>query len=37
MLLTLQGDLTEKQFEKIEKALLKIAIRYKLGMGAIEA
>ena len=34
--LTLQGNLTEKQFEKIEKALLKIAVRYKLGYGALD-
>ena len=34
ILLTLQGNLTEKQFEKIQNTLLKIAVRYKLGYGA---
>jgi hypothetical protein len=32
--LTIQGDLTEKQFLKIQRALLKIAERYRLGYGA---
>ena len=33
-LLTIQGDLTEKQFLKIQKAMLKIAERYGMGYGA---
>ena len=31
---TLQGDVTEKQFEKIQRALLKIADRYNMGYAA---
>jgi len=33
--ITLQGKLTEKQFEKIEDRLLKIAERYDLGFGSL--
>jgi len=36
IVITLQGDLTEKQFEKIDRALYKIAVRYDLGYGAID-
>jgi len=31
---TIQGDVTEKQFEKIQHALLKIAKRYDMGYAA---
>lgn len=33
LILTLQGELTEKQYEKVERAMLKIADRYNLGYG----
>jgi len=33
VILTLQGELTEKQYEKVERAMLKIADRYNLGYG----
>lgn len=32
---TVQGKFTEKQFEKIQKALLKIAKRYDVGYGEL--
>lgn len=35
IIFTLQGDVTEKQYDKIERALLKIAIRYNMGYGSL--
>jgi hypothetical protein len=34
IIFTIQGDVTEKQAEKIQLALLKIADRYNMGYGA---
>ena len=34
IVMTIQGNLTEKQFEKIQRALLKIVDRYNMGYAA---
>jgi len=34
VMFTIQGDVTAKQFEKIQRALLKIAERYNMGYAA---
>ena len=33
VIFTVQGKFTEKQYQKIQKALLKIAVRYDVGYG----
>jgi hypothetical protein len=33
VIFTVQGKFTQKQYEKIQKALLKIAVRYDVGYG----
>jgi len=34
LVLTIQGELTEKQFAEVERRILKIAEKYNMGYGA---